>query len=532
MSIRTAQEPAAGHSRPFLLYLIVTSLLCGGLVMVIEVLGSRVIGPFFGASLFVWTALITVTLVALAAGYSVGGIFADRQRSPSRLYAIILMAGILVLLIPLLKVPVLKLALPLGVRGGALAAASLLFGPALFLLGCVSPFIIKIAAREMANIGRTVGLFSAISTVGSFIGTVCTGFVLIAYFQVNQIFLVVGAALVVIAVGYFTFFRRTWQLLPLILLPLLVPHGGTAPTKLLGDGTRVTRLLAKDSFYGNLQVHDYSFADKRTRELIIDGTTQGGIDPANGMSIYEYAYFLQYLPTAINPGGKRCLAVGLGAGVVPMWYDRQGIVTDVVDIDPDVFTIAHDYFGFRVSGQEHVADARHFLNTTSQTYDYIILDVFNGDNTPFHVMSREALQVLKQRLTPNGVLGINMAGSLKQRTFMTASVVRTLKEVFATVEVYPAFQLTEQSGGVGNLEVFAYDRPPVALDYASLRALPVHPLAAATLQNIDTPFRFPEATPAMVLTDNYNPIDFYDIWMKEYIRGRIMEGLDLEILAG
>ena len=116
------QEPAAGHSRPFLLYLILTSLLCGSLVMVIEVLGSRVIGPFFGASLFVWTALITVTLVALAAGYSVGGVFADRQRSPNRLYTIILVAGILVLLIPLLKLPVLKLTMPLGVRGGALAA--------------------------------------------------------------------------------------------------------------------------------------------------------------------------------------------------------------------------------------------------------------------------------------------------------------------------------------------------------------------------------------------------------------------------
>src|SRR5512138_3370729 len=88
-------EPSSGTplSRAFLVYLIITAVVCGALVMVIEVLGSRVIGPFFGASLFVWTSLITVTLVALAAGYAAGGILADRRGSPARLYALIIAAG-------------------------------------------------------------------------------------------------------------------------------------------------------------------------------------------------------------------------------------------------------------------------------------------------------------------------------------------------------------------------------------------------------------------------------------------------------
>lgn len=157
-------------------YLILTAALCGALVMVIEVLGSRMIGPFFGVSLFVWTSLITVTLVALALGYTAGGWLADRKSSPDYLYAIILASGLMTAMTPLFKAFVLKACISLGLRLGSLASAFLLFGPALFLLGCVSPYLVRIAAREMKNIGRTVGNLYAISTAGSFVGTVATGF--------------------------------------------------------------------------------------------------------------------------------------------------------------------------------------------------------------------------------------------------------------------------------------------------------------------------------------------------------------------
>jgi hypothetical protein len=166
MSTQSPSNRAPGgdsrHSAWFVFFLIVTALLCGSLVMVIEILGSRVIGPFFGVSLFVWTSLITVTLIALAAGYAAGGILSDRKRSPDYLYGIILLAGLFTLLVPALRAPVLRATLPLGLRGGALASALMLFGPSLFLLGCVSPYLIKVAAREMENIGRTVGIFYAV----------------------------------------------------------------------------------------------------------------------------------------------------------------------------------------------------------------------------------------------------------------------------------------------------------------------------------------------------------------------------------
>jgi spermidine synthase len=454
-----------------------------------------------------------------------------RENLTDWLYGLIGAAGIFILLVPLLKAPVIKMVLPLGLRIGSLVSAGMLFGPALLLLGMVSPLIIRIAVRETARVGRTVGLFSSVSTVGSFVGTVCTGFVLIAYFNVDRIFVVVGGGLLLLTVAYAVLYRRFWLVLPLLVLPFLVPEVGPLKTKLLPNGTRVTRTYFKDSFYGNMQVLEYSYGDKRTRELVVDATIQGGIDTVSGMSVYEYPYFLEFIPRAIQPHGKECLVIGLGAGLVPMWYEQQGVRTDVVDIDPLVFDVARRFFSFNVSGEARAEDARYFLNRTEKRYDYIVLDVFNGDNTPFHVLSREALTTVKQRLAPGGVLGINMWGDLKGDTYMTASIVRTLKEVFGTVDIYPVFDVAT-TDGIGNLELFAYDRAPVRIEASRLAGYDVHPLAGNIRELMVKKFEFPPHTPAITLTDGYNPIDFYDVKLKELNRKRIIEATDLDFLMG
>ncbi len=521
---------AAEGSRPFFYYLVATAMICGGLVMVIEILGSRVIGPFFGASLFVWTSLITVTLVALAAGYAAGGVLSDRKPSPAYLYGIILCSGVLTLLVPVLKGPVLKATVSWGLRTGAFASSLALFGPALFLLGCVSPYLVRIAAREMRNIGRTVGVFYAISTVGSFVGTVLTGFVLIAYFGVNAIFTVTGTLLIALSAGYFLVFRKKVAVLAALVLPLLLFHQEGPVSKVMANGTRVTKVFSKDTHYGNLKVVDYSLGDKRHRELMIDGLIQGGMDVNDRQSVYEYAYYLEFLPYGINPSGKNCLVIGLGAGLVPVWYEARGVRTDIVDIDPDVVAIAKDYFGFAVSGDIIIADARYYLNTSSKQYDYIILDVFNGDTTPGHILSLEALELVKARLTEKGILAINLIGSLKRENFMTASIIRTLEKVFRNVDIYPNYAVETSEGG-GNITVLAYNAAFKPFDRSSVAGLSVHPFARNGVNGfLGKPYRLPAGTPGMILTDDHNPIDFYDVWLKEWVRRMILEGVDMDVL--
>lgn len=525
-----AQNADETNSKTFLIYLLCTAVLSGALVMVIEVLGSRVVGPFFGVSLFVWTSLITVTLLALAGGYAIGGMMADRFQQPSYLFGIILLAGVLALFIPILKGPILKACLPLGLRGGAFASTLILFGPVLLLLGCVSPYLVKLAARELKSLGRTVGGLYALSTIGSTAGTVLTGFVLIAYLSVDQIFALTGGLLMALASIYFVFFQRRWWVLVVLVLPFLLYQPQQAVSLTMEDGTKVELVHRQDNYYGDIKVVDYSFGEIHQREMIIDGMLQGGIDLAGYQSVYEYTYAMQFLPFMLAPEGNRCLVIGLGLGVIPSWYEKQGVQCDVVDINPAVAEIARQYFNFNISGDVFIEDARYFLNSTERRYDYIVLDVFSGDITPAHLLSLEALSLMRDRLRPNGVLAVNLIGSLKQETFMTASVVKTLQSAFDVVDVFPTFDTKKSANGVGNIALMAYQgqRRELQLDHNRFQS---HPSVRQNVfANLGRRYEFPKGTPAMVLTDNYNPVDFFDGWLRELIRNSILESTDWDIL--
>jgi len=518
------------NSKSFLIYLIATALLCGAIIMAVEVMGSRVVGPFFGVSLFVWTSLISVTMIALAAGYALGGVLADKKSSPDYLFGIILIAGFLVILIPFFKGMVLKACMPLGLRTGAFASTMLLFGPSLFMLGCVSPYIVRLATREMRNIGRTVGGFYAISTVGSVVGTALTGFILIAYFGVDQIFFISGVLLIILSVLYFLLFKRQWAVAAILLIPFVLGEPGPVGASYMPDGTKVDEIYGKDSRYGRIKVVDYSYGDNRIRELTIDGLVQGGIDANNSMSIYSYSYMLEYLPTALNPGGQECLVIGLGAGLVPRWYEANGINTDIVDIDPEIVTIASNHMGFRSQRPVIIEDARYFLNSTNKTYDYIILDVFNGDITPGHVLSLEAFELMRQRMTDGGILAINLVGSLKEHTRMTASVIKTLESIFATVDVYPTFD-PEEGDGTGNLVLLAHNGAAIDIPPPDQAVFPIHPYAMESFIHMKKgAYKIPQHEEAIILTDDYNPIDVFDIWLKEKTREGIIGNTPWDIL--
>ena len=238
------------QSKPFIFYLLTTAVICGALVMVIEVMGSRVVGPFYGVSLFVWTSLISVTLISLSIGYAAGGYLSDRYSEPKYLYLIIIFAGIFTLMVPWLAGFVLKQSATLGLRLGAFVSTLLIFGPALFLLGCVSPYLVRIATSHLRNLGAIVGGLYALSTIGSTVGTVLTGFVLVAKLGVDHIFLVTGTLLIVLSVGYFIFFRRQWLSLTVVILPVFLYHPVQYTAKTLSDGTELVKVAQQDSFYG------------------------------------------------------------------------------------------------------------------------------------------------------------------------------------------------------------------------------------------------------------------------------------------
>ena len=521
------------QSQPVLrAYLAFTAFASGALVMLIEVLGSRVVGPFFGVSLFVWTSLIAVTLLALALGYAAGGWLSDRGRSADQLYLLLMAGGVLTLLIPLLRGPVLEACAPLGLRVGALAATTALFGPPLFVLGCVTPYLVRLAAADMGRLGRTVGGLYALSTAGSVAGTVVTGFVLVTWLGADDIFRLAGALLLGLGAVYFLLLRRRAVALAALLLPLVIVPPEAPEALTMADGTQVIEVASVPSYYGHVKVVDYRYGEAHTREMIIDGLVQGGIDMASGLSVYEYAYLLQFLPVALHPEGRSCLVVGIGAGIVPRWYEGRGVRTDAVDIDPVVVRLAREHFGFAVEGEVHIADARAFVAAGDTRYDYVIVDVFNGDVTPAHLLSVEALRDIKRRLSDSGILAANMVADTGDDSAGLQAIVHTVRTVFDQVEVVPSFE-PGAGDGAGNVVLLAYDGAAREPDFSALEDRRVHPLArrgvAGGIHRRVTP---PAAESGILLTDDYNPIDVLDADLRENVRRRILETTHWRLLLG
>jgi hypothetical protein len=162
-------------------------------------------------------------------------------------------------------------------------------------------------------------------------------------------------------------------------------------------------------------------------------------------------------------------------------------------------------------------------------YDYVVLDVFGGDTTPGHLLTVEALRDVEGRLEPGGILAANLIGSVGRESLMTASIVRTFEAAFETVELFPAFD-PAMAEGFGNLIVVARQGPPLPFDPGRVAAFAVHPLARAGVARLGTRFRFPPETGAMVLSDEFNPVDARDAWVKERLRGAVLASTDWDVL--
>ena len=149
------------------LYLYIIISISGASVLALEILGTRILGPFYGVSIFLWSALITVTLAALSTGYFIGGWWADRGVKFERLSLLLAGAGIWLFIVPLIKRPVLSLIEPLGLRLSVLLGATILLFLPLTLLGMISPYAIKLKTTHLNEIGRSAGNLYAISTLAS-----------------------------------------------------------------------------------------------------------------------------------------------------------------------------------------------------------------------------------------------------------------------------------------------------------------------------------------------------------------------------
>lgn len=525
---RTPREPLASPpaSRPLPRPLIMTTAFIAGMaVMVLELMGSRVIGPFYGVSLYVWASLIATALVALAVGYWAGGRLADRRESGEAMFGAVLLAAAFVCVIPLLRVPALRATASLGVRAGSLVSAVLLFFPPICCLGIVAPYAVKLHARSLATVGGSAGLLSALSTAGSVVGTLLTGFVLIPALPMDAIILGLGGVLAATSLAFWIGRPRAKGLaasaVVLLVVAVVLHARGPAPARLRASG--VTVLRARETPYGQLKIMDAG----GIRYLLLNGSFQGEARLDTGRPAAPYIHLLAAACREYAPAARRVLCVGLGAGTLPALVQAPGVVVDAVDIDPAVIDAAKTFFGYRPSGTVVAEDGRRYCAVTENRYDAILLDAFASEAIPEHLLSREAFRDYRRLLDRGGILGINVvgfsAGGLRR---VPDAVLRTAAAIFPHTEVW--FIPQQQGGQFGSLIIIASvsPLPPKELG-ASARATAGDEAWTRMVSRLDW-----TSSDGAVVTDRYNPLAAWNAPVDLAIRRQVLTYLPWAVLVG
>ncbi len=486
--------------------------------MIVEILGAKMLAPFLGTSHFVWTAQIAITMLALALGYYAGGRLVDRSPRLGRMYAGILIAAIYLCLTVLVVGPIADWSLRFGLRAGTLLTSTFLFFVPLSLLAMVGPFFVRVMTVTIGTVGGNVGRLTAIGTLGSFIGTILIGYVLIPFLP-NSITMYLTAALLMglAAIYFFGWARpRTAAVTAGILAGLALGYWGVH-RDLHPQFEEFEELARLNSEFGLLQV--LQDKDSPRRLYLNDYLTQNTYDIQEKQSTSMFTYMLHHLARAYAPEIKDVLCIGLGVGIVPMQFLREGAHVDVVEINPAVVPIAANYFNCETGRFDLIVnDGRYYVNQATQRYDALILDAFLGDSSPSHLLTREAFRAMRRVLRPDGVLVINCFGDFEAgRDFFVASLEKTLKAAFRTVRIH-----NDYNGG--NVFFVASDQADLKIrwepDFAE-----VHPLAE---RGVRTAFRrVVETNPdsGIVLTDDYNPVEFHDAVNRERFRKQLAQGV-------
>jgi spermidine synthase len=418
---------------------------------------------------------------------------------------------------------VLTASAPLGVKLGAIAAAAILVGPALALLGTLGPVATRLTATGAADAGRRAGDAWAVSTAGSVLGAALTGFVLVPLWPASRILL--GAAALLIALGAWGTWLSTRRL-PLGQLAtcaaclVFAVRAEIKPYPLVKE--RV------ESAYGRIEVFDNGVK----RYLLVNGTAQSAMNDATGYSDSEYDRALEWL-RVLRPRARRALALGLGAGLLPKALQRDGLTVDVYEIDPRMLSTAEKWFGYAPNGDVEIADARAALEARrGGPWDLMVLDAFGAESPPAHLFTGEAFARMRDALTPGGVLAVNLVTAIDgpdgdgwRATY------KTLRRAFPRVRAFVSAKPTKGLANVlffasaGPLDAPAVDAPGAPAADAESWGPPMAAMLAHELKPTDADLA---AVPAM--TDDHAPLDVLLAASAARWRGALQAGMS-EVLV-
>ncbi len=484
-----------------------TAFATGAIVMVLEMVAFRLISPFFGYSLYVWGSLLGVVMAALAVGYDVGGRLADRRPSLPLLYRALWVTAVLILAALYAYPAIIRVSvrLPL-VSGSGLAALLLCFLP-MVGLSLIPPFVIRVIAAS-DGLGATAGRIYAFSTAGSIIGTVGSAFFLVTALGPSLSWVLAALVLLLVS-AYGLFHCRGPKALGMALLGgfLLMLPLPLRPQISVADLKGGTRIYAAESEYSHLEIVEVGKTLRLVPQLRFTHTIY------DEERMFDPVVTYGLLPTFLTEP-RTVLDLGVGGGTLVRLYRHvyPRIEIDAVDIDRETVRLGKRFFGLREDPRLRIfiEDARAYLRRApGARYDLVVWDLFQGGVfIPYYVLTREAFELSRERLTEGGVLAVFVA---KPRPFATPgrperydrlfkAVGNTLAAVFPSVFSYPVSDI-----GYYFLAV----KQPMALEAvrARLESRGIPEASATLVAALESLHEYRTAPGIPVLTDDLAPVD-------------------------
>jgi spermidine synthase len=489
----------------------------GATVMAVELMSARMLAPWFGSSLYVWGAVIGITLLSLAAGYYLGGRLTRKHDPLLRLYGVLLASSIFLMIMhfsPEYLSPAFSGMHPIP---GVILVSLLLVFPPLVFLGMVPTLLIGYLSSLIDDSGQATGRVFTLSSLSGILALPVFGFWLIPHFGLTTPSVITG--LLVGIVPFFTLLsKKKYAALLFIPVALLAWTGNKAKV----SSPTVKVQYFSEGLLGQVLVADvFEAVDGREirkvndRMLYVNRMGQTNINLTSGNSNWTYLPFA-VSATSIIPQNSNALLLGLGGGTVAnMLYKGLQIKVDAVELDKRIASVAQRYFTLDPSVTTIVDDARHYIATCNKKYDLIFFDVFKGDIAPPHVLSLECFEKATTLLNKGGLIVVNFNGFLSGEIGKPGrSVYKTLVAAGMDTRILPTPGKEEERN---SLFLASRER----LDYHNLRSPLLHMGKPVSLDSLFLDPSTLDLKDAIVFVDDKPALDKLNIaassiWRRDY----------------
>jgi len=440
-------------------------------------------------------------MAALSCGYFLGGSLADRYPEGKLLFSMIFFAGLYTAVISFSYRGILLFCQGAGLISGSILATVLLFAIPMILLSTVSPFIIRLLAKEK-QIGITAGKIYSISTVGSIFGTFLSSFFLIPRMGSHKTLVITLAILLLTGMAGLILHRKSFLFLFIFFLPVIFNYADPLPDK--------NTLLVRESPYSHIEVVKLGeWLCLKPQENFYHSLYH----PKKIMTGNEWDYYC-IAPLVLN-NASNSLVLGMGGGTsvrqfMHFWPDLH---IDALDIDPVMAEIATGMFEVPKDSpflNIIIDDARTFLqNNKDKKYDFIEIDIFRGGVfIPFYLATEEFFKLSSENLSSRGmiIMNVNIPADwhkgYSRKATLFGSVGNTIEKVFPSL-----FYITLDSGNalfIAFKEKLEYEDLLKKLDHVDIQEKELKELVLHTKENLE---EYERDENSYVLTDDFSPVD-------------------------